>query len=712
YQQGKQALAEQHFNGALKIRRKLEPDYPGIAITLDHLAQLYLSQNDYARAEPLFKEAVGIIERRRGVENPLTANFLFNFAVFYHKKGDYAQAEQLYRQVLKTRVQLLGVEHPEVATTLYNLALLNRAKGDMAQAVELLARCNEMRERHLSHTLAAGSERQKLAYLNTFEHEANDAISLHAVYAPKNPQALNLAFTTLLRRKGRGLEAFADTLAQFRRRATEPERALLDQLANTKAQFAAITLRALRNPNPENADGYATRIRQHSAEIDRLEAELSVRNPEIKTESVTLEAVQAAIPPGAALVELTRYRPRARLSDDSGPPRYAAYILAHQGQPRWVDLGEAERIERAVEAWRTELRGQNLKKTQQHAREVDTMVMQPVRALLGQTRQILLSPDGVLNLVPFAALVDEQRRCLVTRYSFTYLTSGRDLLRLQSGLASQSVPLILADPAFGSATESQPNSSSPTLSPNSRQNGNPIGAFQRLIFAEEQARRVNKLLPEATVLTGERATETALKHASGPRILHIITHGFFLPDLKFTPTDSGNLIFLNRDAAQRLNDWLTRGENPLLRSGLALAGANLRKSGDDDGLLTAMEAASLDLRGTKLVVLTACETGLGNVESGEGVYGLRRALVLAGAESQLVSLWKIPDDRITNTLISDYYRALQQGQGRSEALRQAQLKMLKQHPHPYFWAAFIPVGEWANLDGQRVTGTRQSQIKH
>jgi CHAT domain-containing protein len=145
-----------------------------------------------------------------------------------------------------------------------------------------------------------------------------------------------------------------------------------------------------------------------------------------------------------------------------------------------------------------------------------------------------------------------------------------------------------------------------------------------------------------------------------------------------------------------------RLENPLLRSGLALAGANQHKSGDDDGVLTAMEAAALDLWGTKLVVLSACNTGVGEVKNGDGVYGLRRALVLAGAETQVMSLWPVSDQG-TRELMVEYYNGLKAGKGRSEALRQVQLRMQAdpRRQHPYYWASFIVSGEWANLDGRR-----------
>ena len=142
--------------------------------------------------------------------------------------------------------------------------------------------------------------------------------------------------------------------------------------------------------------------------------------------------------------------------------------------------------------------------------------------------------------------------------------------------------------------------------------------------------------------------------------------------------------------------------NPLLRSGLALAGANLHKNGDDDGILTAMEASGLNLWGTKLVTLSACDTGLGEVKNGEGVYGLRRAFVLAGTESLVMSLWPV-SDYVTREMMTAYYTGLRQGQGRNAALRQVQLSMLKrkEREHPFYWASFIQSGEWANLDGKR-----------
>ncbi|MBI3796167.1 MAG: CHAT domain-containing protein [Deltaproteobacteria bacterium] len=189
-----------------------------------------------------------------------------------------------------------------------------------------------------------------------------------------------------------------------------------------------------------------------------------------------------------------------------------------------------------------------------------------------------------------------------------------------------------------------------------------------------------------------------MKQIQGPRILHIATHGFFVTNHEEEVLKG--LGFVELHSAGSLGHAMPpRWENPLLRSGLALAGANQQGDGSEDGMLTALEAAGLDLWGTKLVVLSACETGMGDIQNGEGVYGLRRAIGMAGAESQVMSLWKV-EDTATRDLMMAYYAKLILGEGRAEALRHVQLQMLhstKWH-HPFYWASFIQSGDWTPIE--------------
>ena len=353
------------------------------------------------------------------------------------------------------------------------------------------------------------------------------------------------------------------------------------------------------------------------------------------------------------------------------------------------------------------------------ARTLDERLLRPLRAALGNTSKLLIAPDGALNLIPFAALVDEQGRYQIERFAITYLTSGRDLLRLTHPAASRAAPLIMAAPQFD-LTPTKPTPPAQNDPAASRAATRADMHFAPLAGTVDEARALARLLPQARVLVGAEATESALKRVTGPVFLHVATHGFFLADsaAPVMPATRGLTL-----AGDRTNTpAATNVVASLLRSGLALAGANGRADGaGEDGILTALEASGLDLWGTRLVVLSACETGLGAVATGEGVYGLRRALVLAGSESQVMSLWQV-SDAATRDLMVAYYKRLQAGEGRTEALRQVQLAMLHgratnttdvnrgltdtfnplplqtDRSHPFFWASFIQSGAWQPLE--------------
>jgi CHAT domain-containing protein len=220
------------------------------------------------------------------------------------------------------------------------------------------------------------------------------------------------------------------------------------------------------------------------------------------------------------------------------------------------------------------------------------------------------------------------------------------------------------------------------------------GRFARLPGTLVEGYAIQRLIPEAKLLRQGEATEAALKAVRGPEILHLATHGFFIEDQAFPLGETGRDLMVT--GAPALGGRLL--ENPLLRSGLVLAGANRLTSGGEDGIVTALEASGLDLSGTDLVVLSACETGFGAVRTGEGVYGLRRAFVMAGARTLIMSLWKV-DDTATAELMSTFHRRLTEGQGKAEALRQAQLEIRRVHTwrHPFFWASFVSQGDWRPL---------------
>src|SRR6266511_4132272 len=713
---GDYAKAEPTYQRALAIPEKsLGPEHPNVATSLNNLASLYTKMGDYAKAEPLYQRALAIREKSLGPEHHDVAQSIHNLAILYSYLGDYAKAESLYQRALAIWEKSLSPEHPNVAISLDALARLYMAKNDIARAISFQSRAIAVIERNLKPNLAICSERQKLAHLATLSKQTDQTLSLHILFAPHDSVARSLAATLILQRKGRALDATSESLKTLRSRFNQEDRAALDKLTDARSQIARLVL---DGPQRMNAGQYRDRVKTLEEQAERFEAEISRRSDKYRAQSlpVTLEAVREAIPDDAALIEFASYRPfnpKAAKDDEAyGQPRYVAYVLRRQGEIEWKELGEAKVIDEAVAGLRKALRDPNRADVRRLARVADDKIMRPVRALLGPipggTRRLLIATDGLLNLIPFAVLVDERGKYLVERYTISYLTSGRDLLRLQLAPRSSNAPLIVANPAFGrvetlAARAGQGSGDSQSGDQAWGQIDPDMVFFQSLPGTEHEALAIKAVLTEASVLLREQATETALKRSKAPRVLHIATHGFFLGDQEAPPMETRSPPSDDQlRLPMRLSKWASKVENPLLRSGLALAGANERRGGDDDGVLTAMEVASLDLWGTRLVALSGCDTGVGEVRNGEGVYGLRRALVLAGSETQVLSLWPVLDKE-TRNLMAGYYRRLLKGEGRGEALRQIQLGMLKDAKlrHPYYWGSFIQAGEWANLDGRR-----------
>ncbi|MBV8858359.1 MAG: CHAT domain-containing protein [Acidobacteria bacterium] len=699
--------AEQYFDRSRALWEKLlGPDNFHLAPSYTHLGRVAYDAGDYAKAEAMFEHALALAEKGLGQEHTSVTPYVNDLADTYCTVGDYEKGERLYGRALALHERKAAMSHPSVQDTLFGLARCAEAQGRLSDAARLQTQASELEERYVALNLAVGSEREKLALLSELSSRLSRNISLHVSLAPRDGAARDLAALSILRSKGRVQDAVSASLSALRQRSSLDDRKLLDQLNDATAKLAKLIL---DGPAPKETPAeYEEQFKRLSEQRESLEVDVSDRSAGFyqRTRPVTLAAIQALIPETAALVEFAVYRPFDPKAADNrkayGEPRYVAYVLRRRGEAQWKELGEARAIDGAVGALRRALGDPQRPDARRLARALDEKLMRPLRALTGDATQLLVSPDGELSLLPLQALVDERDRYLLERYSFTYLTGGRELLRMQVARESKNAPLVIANPAFGESSESGKQAAAITQKqsgPNARRAGvTDARSLSELYFAPlggtaEEADAIRKFFPDANLLTGEGATKSALKQAVAPRILHIATHGFFLQ----TPGDVGTT------SAARTVALTAENENPLLRSGLALAGANRRGGASgDDGILTALEASGLNLWGTKLVVLSACDTGLGEVHNGEGVYGLRRALVLAGAETLLMSLWPV-SDYSTRTLMTSYYRNLKQGLGRGEALRQVQLDMLKRNPqlHPFYWANFIQSGEWANLDGRR-----------
>ncbi len=427
-----------------------------------------------------------------------------------------------------------------------------------------------------------------------------------------------------------------------------------------------------------------------------------------------------------------------------------------------IDLGEAEPIDRMIADFRAGIiaeaatkDGRDMAKRREEAvlsvqggvgPDLRAALFDRLAPALGSRTRLLIAPDGDLSRLPFEVLPTADGRRLIDEYQISYLSCGRDVLRFGAVTTGQpGGPLVVADPDFDLETVPEPCSPKPasglaclnrgkkaTATTSSVQHSQrpPPGRhsrdldrdrgnyhFHRLPGTRAEGERVAALLDvsawlDATALEGRFKT-----NCRSPRILHLATHGFFLPDQQRDLNREGRGFGFDfgefsgaKDGMGRLSGPLM--ENPMLRSGLALAGANTwPKAGNppeeaEDGLLTAEDVTGLDLLATELVVLSACETGLGQVHVGEGVFGLRRAFVLAGAKTLVMSLWKVPDEP-TRELMEAFYGRLLAGQGRAEALREAQLAMKAKYPDPFYWGAFICQGDPSPLGAVRpgIAGT-------
>ena len=700
----------------------------------------------------------------------------------YRAQGDYVRAEATYLRLLKTMETPPGsLASMSVARAYNELAAVYEAKGDYAKALQSRVRGNELIEHNLVKTLAPAlsttgedtwenrstlSSAQMSAWeyiwetlLDSLVRETNSAVSLSALHLPEDRQARQLALTTILQRKGRLLDARAGQIAVLRRYGNQQDQNLIDQLTKVYMQGSTSSIgnsasakkkvdeltKALRENRPTaqiqaelqaeimlsmmGPKGFTTNMNSQK----EIEGAISKRSAELRKPEplITISSVAQALPADAALVEFVSYKPftpKARLeSEEFGPSRYGAYVLHSVGVPQWIELGDTSVIDEAMNRLVLALRDPGRTDVDELARALDEQVMRPVRKLLGPSRRVFIAPDGALNLLPFSVLRDEKNQYLIENYSIDYLASGRDLLRLQNRGESRQGVRVFANPLFDLSPK-QINNAGPSAN---NETANVVFKdlmsrdFKLLPGTAAEATAIANLFPDAVLSTEVKATEASIKSVNRPRVLHIATHGFFLEDTK--PRGQPNRLL--RDDGLTNNSSVGIGQ--LLNSGLIFTGIRQGTSGPgEDGVLTALEVVGLDLWGTRLVVLSACETGLGSVKNGEGVYGLRRALVLAGSETQVMSLWKVSDAG-TRDLMVAYFTLLQQGENRVDALRKVQNGMLrgeilpgsgkvnrrdtkdtdspasdlvttKNYRHPFYWASFITSGDWRNLDGKEA----------
>ncbi len=494
--------------------------------------------------------------------------------------------------------------------------------------------------------------------------------------------------------KGRVFEALAEQARLVVEGRSREVRDSAARLAETRREIAEWSLLAAEsassNPIRDSLRRLRWRERTESRELARLLASRVRRDKWVEPGRIA-----AALEPDEVLLEFERWHAK-----DGEGPRYGVWILRHgtgaeQPAPIALDLGPAAPADAAIEALRTELR--ELERAARRRQplpddapfraaltRLSELLLRPVLPHVQDHASWLVGPAGPLWLVPWSALPLPGGRCVVENHRVATVTSGRAVLR-RIPWVEPSAPAVFAYPDYLSDAADLP------------------GPEPRAEAAAARSALEHYVGVPPEMYLGARATEGSFARLRGPRVLLFATHGFFVGGLALDRTAvamaGGGLrdVYLAPDRRRRRGARTSLGpelnvarmrSHPFLGAGLLLAGASRPdpRPAASDGILTALEVLAVDLRGTELVVLGACETGLGSLSVSAGVGGLRHAFQLAGAENVVASLWKIPGQE-TAALLTDFFGELERDVAIPEALRRAQLRQM--NSHPFMWAAFV-----------------------
>jgi CHAT domain-containing protein/Tfp pilus assembly protein PilF len=682
--QGKYSKAEPLYIEGLEVREKaLGKEHPSYAISLDNLALLYCYQGLYDKAEPLYLEALRVREKALGKNHPYYATSLDNLGNLYYNEGQNVKAETLYQEALKAREKSLGKNHPDYATSLNNLANLYVSQGEQDKAEPLYLKAHQTYFELIGKQMNHLSEKEKQQFLSTFLHNFEVFHSFVLRNELKNPSITISQFNNLLVTKA----------------------LLFDQLNSTRNAILGSNNKALivlykdwfdkRNFLAKAYSMGVEERKKRGIDLDLLEKEANDIEKRLSLQSsafsfsqkrYTFEDVQSKLKHSQAAIEMVRFRFFDKVWLDS--VMYCALIVTKKtSTPQLVIFSNGKKMERQWLSYYKNCINNQREDTISYGNFWQAIASHP--AMKG-IRKVYFSPDGVYNELSVQTLFNPANgRFLFDELDVELLNSTRSLAAPKNKLLIKKEARLFGFPNYGH--DSSQGGTEPTENAIKRFFSG--GVIPALPGTEKEVDYISSLLTRSgwklETLKSENANEDRLKSMPSPRLLHIATHGFFLSD------EASREAIEGRSLAGIEVKALT--ENPLLRSGLLLARAQLAldgktEPGQEDGILTAYEAQNLNLVNTDLVVLSACETGLGEVKNGEGVYGLQRSFQTAGARAVLMSLWKV-NDQATEKLMEEFYATWQTGISKRKAFKQAQRALRKSHPHPYYWGAFVMMGE-------------------
>ena len=655
YQQtGKLTDAEAIY---LKLENSLKTfsDNPYYAGVLDNLALLYIQMNKLDKVESYFVKSASVYKTKNQIGYAKVLNDLGNF---YRMQGRYDEAEQKLLESMTIRSTALDTSHPDYVKSEEDLGILYWKKGDLTKAYSNLQSAMNKSLDFVDHFFPPMSEAEKTKFWDVlqprFQRFFNYCLDAQATNSTIVNDMFNYQIATkalLLNSTNKIKQSIlnsgnADLIKDYT--------AWLDK-KETLARYYSLSKNEL---NEQKIDLAAL-----EQEANTMERSLSQKSSDFaqgySSERITFDKIASLLTDTEAVVELIRIRVFDKsFTNDS---KYAALILAkNSSEPKLIVLDNGNQLEtRYAKFYRNAIQQ---KMADQYSYDQFWARIEP--ALAGK-KTVYISPDGVYNQINLNTLKKTGGDFVINKFDLAIIGNSKDLIALKNEkvVSPKKDAFLLGFPNYG---------------------GTSIAALPGTKIEVEGISKILKLSGyQVSSLTQNEATETKIKSIKGPALVHIATHGYFLQDAE-------SAVGVASENAK---------DNPLLRSGLLLAGASKTMSGEvlpnlesnDNGVLTAYEAMNLNLNGTNLIVMSACETGLGDVRAGEGVYGLQRAFVVAGAKALVMSLWKV-DDVATQALMTNFYTNLSKGGSKLKAFKQAQQQLMLRYKEPYYWGAFVMVG--------------------
>ena len=694
---GNYKKAEPLLKEALAMRRRLfSSDNRDLVNSISNLAVFYrrLGKNDLA--EPLFLEANEMSNRLFPNDHPTLASTINNLAVFYYMAKNFEKAGPLLKEQLAMKHRLYNSVHPALADGIFNYATFLEETNQLKEAERLYFELLENNKKMLEDVFPILSEVEKKHYWNAMNPNFEGFNSLALKRIDENPLILCNMYDNQLFTKA----ILFNTSNRIKTRIINSNDSSLIFKLNEwsdKRDFL-VSLYKMSNEELKNKNLNIDSIENVAND---LEKELSLKSEDFKQsyekKKVTWRSIQTLLKPDEAAVEAVRFRywDNRRFTDTV----YYAFLVLTEKTSEHPDLLVLENGQQLENEYFSDYRD-NIKR-----RTKDTIsyirYWEKLHDKLKGYKKIYFSADGVYNKLNPETLLMPNGKYLIEEKDIQQMNSTKDLLigynNNRKDVDHYESAVLIGNPNF-TLSESIVNETSNKIRRQLTDEANyeTLTSIRGINLTslpgtEKEVKDIEKLLKNKNIKVetylGDMALKTVVKTVSNPGILHIATHGMFLQDVKKESTS-----ILGFDEQKIV-------ENPLLRSGLFFTGADnylksdsVKPSGDDNGLLTAYEAMNLELDKTELVVLSACETGLGEVVNGEGVYGLRRAFQQAGAHSIIMSLWTV-NDEATQELMTKFYSNWVSGMAKREAFKKAQIEIKSKYKDPYFWGAFVMVGE-------------------